>query len=242
MPMSHSTAPSGPLASKTRLEAFSDGVFAIVITLLVFNLSGTDITDARTAEELHATLLGLWPKFLAYGLSFVVISVFWIGHHTYLDFVRGSNEIHLWLNLLFLFFVTLIPFSADLLGEHHPFAVAGVVYGLNLFLASGALALNFGYATLRLLYDGINPTLIGQFRVGLVASVGLYLVGTIAAGFVPEVAFFLFIFIITMQVLIQMKSASMRRLLILDAATAVATENRDSSDRRDMKRGREDSA
>lgn len=200
-----------PLSSKDRVEALSDGVFAIVMTLLVFNLSGDAIADAKTAEDFHSALFALWPKFLAYALSFVVISMLWISHHACLGCVRGSNATHMWLNLMFLFFVTIIPFSADLLGEHHGFAVTGFIYGLNLVAVFSSLVLIFWYASRRLLYEDINPAFIQQVHRRWVSVTIAYVVGMILAGFFPKGAFFLYAAIITIHLLFQLRAHTINK-------------------------------
>ena len=70
------------VVSKSRLEALSDGLFSIVLTLLVFDLLPV-IADVETEAELRVALLKVWPKFVSFVISFIVISIFWVGHHTY---------------------------------------------------------------------------------------------------------------------------------------------------------------
>jgi uncharacterized membrane protein len=129
--------------SKSRLEALSDGLFAIVLTLLVFQLMVPSILDAKNADDLHTALIMLWPKFVSFFISFIIISVFWVVHHSYYHALAGINEVQLWLNLLFLFFVSLLPFSSELIGEHHDVRVAAIIYGMNLVFTTLALRLNW---------------------------------------------------------------------------------------------------
>jgi uncharacterized membrane protein len=114
-----------------RLEAFSDGVIAIIVTVMVL--------------ELHApsqpTLAGLWrvsPIFLSYALSFLVVAIMWVNHHHLIHAVHGVTARLLWSNLYLLFWMSLVPFVTDYLGKnyHEPLAVA--LYGLDLVLCSSA--------------------------------------------------------------------------------------------------------
>lgn len=73
--------PTGGGLSKGRIEAFSDGVFAIVITLLIFNIKVPDIPRGAPAAELRHALFELWPKFLSYVISVVIVGIFWVAHH-----------------------------------------------------------------------------------------------------------------------------------------------------------------
>jgi uncharacterized membrane protein len=113
----------------SRIVAFSDGVFAIAITLLVLNLEvpehipGDDLTDA------------LWDQrqdLLAYALSFAVIGRFWIVHHRFFTDVTGFDGRLLALNLFYLAWIVLIPFSSEILGDHAGDTGAVVVYAVNL--------------------------------------------------------------------------------------------------------------
>jgi uncharacterized membrane protein len=98
----------------TRLEAFSDAVFAIAITLLVLEL---DVPGAGEGD-LWQALLDEWPSFLSYLLSFGVIGIIWVNHHAVLDHLRQADRTLLFLNLIFLFWVTFIPFPTAVLAEH----------------------------------------------------------------------------------------------------------------------------
>src|SRR5215831_936032 len=123
--------------SKTRLEAFSDGVFAIVITLLILNVR---VPDGRTLTL--GALRPLIPPLGTFVLSFIIVGVYWISHHHTLHFVKEVNRRLLWLNLLVLLCVVFIPFPTSLLGTgfNNPLAVR--LYGLSL-IATNASGLFF---------------------------------------------------------------------------------------------------
>ena len=101
------------LVSKSRLEALTDGVFAVVMTILVFQLGGSAISSAETATQLEAALLAQWPIFVSYAVSFLLVGLYWVSHHTCFAFIQDVNETQLWLNLLFLFFLSFIPFAPE---------------------------------------------------------------------------------------------------------------------------------
>ncbi len=102
-----------------RMEALSDGVFAIVMTLLVIELSVPLISKLKAAEELGGMLTEMWPKFLAFAVSFLVLGILWSIHHFQFHFIKRSNGMFTWINILFLLSVALIPFSTALIGEYH---------------------------------------------------------------------------------------------------------------------------
>lgn len=95
-----------------RLEAFSDGVFAIAITLLVL-----DIKVPHSSAELGRALLGLWPSYFAYAISFVVIGAIWINHHAMFDHIVRTDHNLLLLNTLHLMFIAFLPFPTAVLAQ-----------------------------------------------------------------------------------------------------------------------------
>jgi TMEM175 potassium channel family protein len=117
--------------SKTRLEAFSDGVIAILITIMVLELKAP---DGASAAALRATL----PTFCAYVLSFVVLGIYWNNHHHMLHATDRVNGAVLWANLHLLFWLSLIPFTTNWMGEHHTDALPTSIYGGVLILAACA--------------------------------------------------------------------------------------------------------
>jgi uncharacterized membrane protein len=109
--------------SKTRLEAFSDGVIAILITIMVLELQiphGTGLADLRP----------LLPIFLTYVLSFVMLGIYWNNHHHMLHLMERSTGGILWANLHLLFWLSLIPFVTGWMGENHFAAMPTALYGV----------------------------------------------------------------------------------------------------------------
>src|SRR5215472_15319593 len=112
--------------STTRLEAFSDGVFAVAITLLVLNLQVPQIT---AISELVPRLVELWPKLLSYVLSFVLVGIYWVAHHNTFHYIKRSDRNLLWLNILLLLCIVFIPFPTALLGQYPELRVSIIIYG-----------------------------------------------------------------------------------------------------------------
>lgn len=101
------------MMTKIRLEAFSDGVFAIVITLLVLDIK-TPQTDVTSNQELNALLKQAIPNFLTFVFTFLVVSVFWVAHHRIFNFIKAIGNYLLWVNVFYLMIVAIIPFSASI--------------------------------------------------------------------------------------------------------------------------------
>lgn len=142
------SAPSQPAGlTKGRIEALTDGVFAIAMTLMIFNIHVPQFVHSPSAVGLGRSLAHLWPSFISYAISFFVLGIYWVGHHNQFHFIRKTDRNFLWLNLLFLFSVTLIPFSAALIGQYSDQRTAVTFYGANLIATGLFLFAVWKYAT-----------------------------------------------------------------------------------------------
>jgi uncharacterized membrane protein len=117
-----------------RLEAFSDGVMAVIITVMVLELKPPHLTDL-------ASLQPVWPTLAAYALSFVFIGIYWNNHHHMLRATSGVDGRSMWANLHLLFWLSLAPFTTAWLGEHPTAALPAALYGVVLFLDAIAYTL-----------------------------------------------------------------------------------------------------
>jgi uncharacterized membrane protein len=120
---------SAAVMGKTRLEAFSDGVIAILITIMVLELK------VPHGENL-AALLPLFPVFLSYVLSFIYLGIYWNNHHHMLHTLHTVTGPVLWANLHLLFWLSLIPFTTGWMGENHFAAMPSALYGVVLLMAA----------------------------------------------------------------------------------------------------------
>jgi TMEM175 potassium channel family protein len=111
----------------SRLAAFTDGVFAIAITLLVLGLS-----VPQGDHDVNRRVLAEWPDLGAYFLSFAVVGRFWLVHHRFFETLRGFDAQLVRLNMAFLAFLVLVPYTTELLGDHADDTIAAVVYALVL--------------------------------------------------------------------------------------------------------------
>ncbi len=117
-----------------RIAAFSDGVFAIAITLLALQLK----VPFGERVDVWAALQDLWPSFLSFAISFAVIGGYWIAHHRLFSLIERYDRRLLWLNLLSLFFIVLMPFTTSLIGVHGGSDVSVIVYALSVAAAGFA--------------------------------------------------------------------------------------------------------
>jgi len=162
---------------KSRLEAFSDGVLAIIITIMVLELKVPHGVD-------FAALQPVLPVFLSYVLSFVYVAIYWNNHHHLLHSVKQVSGGMLWANLNLLFWLSLFPFTTAWIGENHiaPWPVA--VYGFVLFMAAVSYALLQRIIIARQGPDSLLARAIGGDWKGKL-SMTLYLVAIPAAFWQP---------------------------------------------------------
>jgi uncharacterized membrane protein len=149
-----------------RLMAFSDGVWAIAITLLVLNVPVPDLAHADAMSRLPAALLATGPRLLTFALSFFLVGFYWIRHHQLFSSLVDVDVWLLWLNLVVLFLVCLLPFSSGVVGRYFDTVVAAEVYAVNLAgIALSFTALNV-YATRGRLVRHAPGTMTGLFSRG----------------------------------------------------------------------------
>ena len=138
-----------------RIVFFSDAVFAIAITILVLDIN---VPDGLSPTTLPAQVLGLWPKYVSYVISFLVLAIYWQAHHRVFRPITGYDGMLLWLNFFFLMAVAFLPFPTSLLGEYSEEQVSVVIYAANAALASLLLVSISWYATSghRLVAPGLD--------------------------------------------------------------------------------------
>jgi uncharacterized membrane protein len=139
-----------------RLEALSDGVFAVAMTILVLDLK-TPLAEAIHSEaDLRAALIHLSPRLLTYVMSFITLGIFWLGQQAQLNLLEKSNRDVVWLHIGFLAMVCLIPFSTALLAEFMEYRTALLIYWANIFLLGMLLLASWRVARL---FSVVKPDL-----------------------------------------------------------------------------------
>jgi uncharacterized membrane protein len=126
-----------------RVEAFSDGVIAIIVTLLIFEVRLPEVPGGSNAAMWDA-VAAVAPKFLGFTVSFFTVAIFWVNHHHFFSRITHTDWKLLWANNLLLFFLAIVPFTTAVLGDHLDSSVAAFLYALNLGLAAASFTL-MGY-------------------------------------------------------------------------------------------------
>lgn len=176
--------------NKNRLEAFSDGVLAIIITIMVLEFKVPEKPDL-------GSLLVLLPKFLSYILSFIYVGIYWNNHHHMMHTVTKVNGKILWANLHLLFWLSLIPFATAWTGENHLASLPIMIYGIILFMSG--LAFNIMQVQIIKL-SGKNSILskaIGNAYKEKV-SIFAYLIAISLANFYSPISILIYIFVAMM--------------------------------------------
>jgi uncharacterized membrane protein len=123
-----------------RLEAFSDGVLAIIITIMVLELKLPSLEEDSTSALLKH-LKHLLPYFVIYGFSFMMIAIFWFNHHTLFHLLEKTDPALVWQNTAFLFFISLVPLATGIVGANPMIPLAPAVYGMIMLLCTVSFAL-----------------------------------------------------------------------------------------------------
>ncbi len=175
-----------------RIEAFSDGVYAIAITLLVLELKpAIDKALPDANYSLFGAMLLQWPLLAAFVTSFATIGIMWLNHHRLFNIITRSSHLLVIFNLLLLFAVTVVPFPTALLGEHYNspklFGEATLIYSGTFFLAAIAYNVLWRYATHdgRLLDKDVDMQMVKRIDRQYLAGPVFYLVALILAWFSP---------------------------------------------------------
>jgi uncharacterized membrane protein len=169
------------LLSKGRMEALTDGIFAIAMTLLVLELRVPDLPKSVATGELLHKIGEETPAFFSFLVSFLYCGLLWVMHHLEMHFVRHLQVALVWLNLLFLMSVAVIPFSCALLGHFLRNRAAEEIYFSNLFVAAALMAVQWIVAKKKKLINDDDPRagrLMGQRLMFLPLALGAAMVGS----------------------------------------------------------------
>lgn len=163
----------------SRLEAFSDGVFAIAITLLILT-----VTVPKHGPLGHS-LLRLWPSYIAYAVSFTTIGIIWVNHHTIFRHFAAADRTLLFLNVFFLMAVAFVPFPTEVVADNvrDPNArrAAALLYGCNLILVAVGFLVLWFYGSRRLLREDADRREVIGITRSFIPGLPTYVAGTLLA-------------------------------------------------------------
>src|SRR3984885_14335233 len=161
--------------SVERLAALSDGIFAMAMTLLVLDLHAPAAEAIHSEQGLSNALAALAPKLLMYVMSFMTLGIFWVGQQSQLNHLERSDRSLSWIHLVFLFFVTMTPFSTQLLAEFIGYRIALVIYWLNILGLGATLYVSWICATRsELVKDDIPKQVSTAIKKRILIAQALY--------------------------------------------------------------------
>ncbi len=182
-----------------RLTAFTDGVVAIAITLLVLDIRLPRPAEGLDDAALAADLLAIWPKYFGYALSFLVIGNFWVGHTRRLRMLKSVDAALLWFNILFLLVIGFVPFVTSVLSETGS-RIATIAYAGTMILASLLLTLVWRHAArhehIALAGDGKRTETLRSFTVP-----GVFALSMVVAWYAPDYARYTWLLLIPLLLL-----------------------------------------
>ena len=176
---------------KSRLEAFSDGVFAIVITLLILDIRFPEVEYS----QFTATLKSVLPRILAYVMSFIIIGLYWVTHHNSMHAMKKTDRGFLWLNILLLLCVSFIPFPTSLLGRYPYQAGPIIIYGITLVTcnAVGYIMLIYVHYHPQLAVSEFNEKYLRRHTPVYAVVNGAYLVAVLLAHSLPLLSYLIYV-------------------------------------------------
>ena len=180
--------------AKNRVEALVDGIFGVAMTLLVLDVKLPQGLPLDTDAAMRAQLLGLSGNFRIYLVSFAVLGLYWIGHHLQFHMVRSVDRVLLWINLCFMFGITMIPFSTSVLGEYGDLRSSAIVYGLNLLWLALLYWVQIDYLARHphLATPALTPAVAQQFKRRVMVFIAVPLISVAVAFFNAWIAVHLY--------------------------------------------------
>jgi uncharacterized membrane protein len=179
---------------KDRIEALTDGIMAVAMTILVLDLK-FDGTEAISADaHLVRHLLEIERTFTVYLVSFVVLGMYWIAHHVQFHYVRRVDRGVMWINLAFMLLVTVVPFTTSIMIDYEDLRVPIVMYGANQLLLSAMLLANINYIGRRpaLCEPALTPQVAGSIRRRLLLFSAVPVLSMVVALFSTRAALYLY--------------------------------------------------
>jgi uncharacterized membrane protein len=166
--------------SAERLAALSDGIFAVAMTLLVLDLRVPAAEAIHSEHDLWRALVALSPRLAMYVMSFLTLGIFWVGQQTQLNHLTRSDRSLSWIHILFLFAVTVTPFSTMLLAEFIVYRLALIAYWLNILFLGSTLYLSWMCATEKgLVKDDLPREVPAAIKSRIMIAQTLYAFGAL---------------------------------------------------------------
>ena len=185
-----------------RLEAFSDGVFAVAITLLALDVRLPQLPPGAGEKELYAAAMAMAPKFLTYVMTFILVGMFWVAHHRIFASIAHVDRPLLWFNLILLLWICLVPLSAAAFSGYMQMRTPIIIYGLNVIFIGQSLFAIWHYACSRkLIHPDTSRELIRLSYWRILIGTPIYLVGIAVSFWLPALSAAIYLLALVMYLL-----------------------------------------
>ncbi|HTX61260.1 MAG TPA: TMEM175 family protein [Methanobacterium sp.] len=194
------------LMDTKRLETLVDGIFAIAMTLLVLGLAVPQISGPLSNMAVERSLTDLLPNLISMVLSFILLAVFWTIHHRIFKQIKYINSTLLWINIIWLLFIVLVPFSASLTGEYGSYPISHVIFNLNLLSIAFFLHLNWYFANRSgFFHKNVDSRQINTTKKLNVLFIGVAILALALSYIIPSWCEMAYLLIIPLETLIKKK-------------------------------------
>ncbi|MFH1452673.1 MAG: TMEM175 family protein [Armatimonadota bacterium] len=188
------------IITTARIETLSDGIFAIVMTLLVLDIKIIP-PGTNEMENLMQIFRSLAPKIATYILAFLILGSFWVAHHLQFSYIKRSNKILLWINIVFLMSIAFIPFSTYMIHEYGGHHIVVLLFGANLTVASILLYFNWFYAARigGLVDKDLDPKRIEAISWKSIAVMLVYVAALLVSLYKIDLSYYVYFLIPVLQ-------------------------------------------
>jgi uncharacterized membrane protein len=186
-----------------RLETLVDGIFAIAMTLLVLGLALPHINEPLSNTVVQNAFYSILPNLFSFVLSFILLAMFWNIHHRTFNKIKMINSTLMWINVIWLLFIVLVPFSASSLGQYGNYTIPNVIFNLNMLGIAIFLYLNRYYASRKNLMQEVNTTQIKYTKITSVGFISIALLALVLSYIIPSISTTVYALLIPLQVAVR---------------------------------------
>ncbi len=187
-----------------RLETLVDGIFAIAMTLLVLGLAVPQINGPLSNTAVQNAIYNLLPNFISLVVSFILLAVFWKIHHRIFKQINRMNGTLLWINVIWLLFIILVPFSASLTGDYGEFPISHIIFNLNMLGIASLLYLNWHYADRsNFIHEKVNGDQITFTKRVNISFILITILAIFLSFIIPQWSAIVYLFIIPLEMVLK---------------------------------------
>ncbi len=200
-----STSAIVPKVKPEHVVSFGDAIFAFAITVMTLSIDIPDLPQSLTEDQLMSKLYEMYPQVESYIISFAVIAVFWVSYHQVFNYIKESHISMVYLNLLFLLFITFLSISTSLVIEYGSYQIPYLLYCILVIMTSSLLALIWWFGTRdhRLIDKDIHPLFIRGVMVNLLLIPFVFAISILVSFFSLDIAQYLWLVIAPLNVAVK---------------------------------------